>query len=142
MIRPITIRRARTASAAVAAVGLLAACGGDSGGSAERFCGEIDVNRAALTSPDLRFTDDVEELLVLYRSIGELAPLAIEEEWSQLIVNYETASTVVPGDPASMQLVVVTALESEAAAARVGEWLMQNCGVDLGPLATLVDHSS
>jgi hypothetical protein len=142
MIRPITLRRLCTASLVLAATGLIAACGSDSAGNAERFCGEIEVNRAALTSPDLRFTDDVEVLLELYRSIGELAPLAIEEEWDQLIVNYETASTVVPGDPESMQLVVVTALESEAAAARVGEWLTQNCGVDLGPLATLVDHSS
>lgn len=142
MIRPITIRPVRAAALALTATAFLAACGGDGGGNAERFCGEIDVNKAALTSPDLRFIDDVEELLDLYRSIGELAPLAIEDEWNQLIVNYETASTVVPDDPASVQLAVVSALESESAAARVGEWLEQNCGVDLGPLATLVDHSS
>ena len=44
------------------------------------------------------FEDDIEPLLELYRDIAELAPLAIEPEWDQLVTAYETAATVVPGD--------------------------------------------
>ncbi len=56
-------------------------------------------NKDALTNPTLTYADDIEPLLDLYRTIGELAPLAVERDWNQLVTAYETASTVVPGDP-------------------------------------------
>lgn len=122
----------------IAAVVAASACGGESGGDAERFCGEVDTNKAALTNPQLEFADDIEPYIELYRSIGEVAPLSIEAEWNQLISNYETVSTVIPGDTDSEQAAVVSALQSEEAAAAVSSWLAANCAVDLGPLATLV----
>jgi hypothetical protein len=116
----------------------LVACSTDKeGGDAERFCGEIAANQAQLTSPDLATSADIEPLLDLYRTIGDLAPLAIEPEWDQLILNYETASTVVPGDDQSMQTAVAMALQSEQAGARVKQWLVDNCALDIGPVATL-----
>lgn len=120
---------------------VLAGCGDDDAGSAERFCGEIDVHAAELTTPDLQYSDDIEPLLELYREIGELAPLAIEEEWRQLITNYETASTVVPDDEESLQRAVAVAYQSERAAAAVSEWLRDNCAVELGPVATIAPSS-
>ena len=113
-------RVARAAIALSIAVSAPAACGDDDGGDAGRFCGEIDANRVALTQPSIAFSDDIEPFLDLYRSIGELAPLAIEREWDQLVLSYETASTVVLGDPESEELVVATALQSERSAAAVG----------------------
>ena len=130
------------AFAAATAIAVSAsACGGDSGGGdAERFCGEIDANRTSLTQPTLRSVEDVEPLLDLYRRIGDLAPLAVEDDWDQLTLNYETASTVVPGDAESLQRAVATAYESEQSAAAVDRWLRTNCGIDLGPMTTLVAH--
>jgi hypothetical protein len=137
-------RGARRAARACLLIGALAAvavaCGDERGGDAERFCGEVDANKAALTDPQLEFADDIEPYIDLYRSIGEVAPLSIEAEWNQLIVNYETVSTVVLGDTESEQTAVVSALQSEKAAATVSSWLAENCAVDLGPLATLVEH--
>ena len=134
-----TIRRLAVVACGAAA---LVACGDDGdGGDASRFCGEIEANRDRLVEPGLTFSDDVEPLLELYRSIGEFAPLAIEQEWDQLVVNYETASTVVPGDSESEQLAVATALQSEESAATVSRWLRDNCGIDLGPVATVVPQS-
>jgi hypothetical protein len=138
-------RVGRTSTRAVLVAGLAtiaAACGGDSGGDAERFCGEVDANKAELVSPNLEFADDIEPYIDLYREIGEYAPLAIEPEWNQLIANYETVSTVIPGDTESEQAAVVSALQSEKAAAAVSSWLADNCAVDLGPLATLVAHDN
>ncbi len=126
----------------LAVVATVASCGGESGGNAERFCGEVDENKAALTSPRLEFADDIEPYIDLYRSIGAFTPLAIETEWNQLIANYETVSTVVVGDAESEQAAVVSALQTEQAAAAVSSWLATNCAVDLGPLATLVAHDS
>ena len=134
----LTARRAALAAALV--VGLAACGSGDSAGDPERFCGEIEVHRTQLVDPDLAYADDIEPLLALYRRIGDYAPLAIEAEWDQLIVNYETASTVVPGDDDSLQRVVASAYQSEQAAAAVNDWLVSNCALDLGPLSTIVAH--
>jgi hypothetical protein len=128
------------------AVPLLAAlatgCADDGATNAERFCGEIEVNQEALFRPELTTAADVEPLLQLYRDIGEFAPLAIEAEWEQLVVNYETASTVVPGDDASLQEVAAQAFQSEQAAATVKRWLEDNCALDIGPVATIVEQGS
>lgn len=118
--------------------GLLVACGNDAPtADAARFCGEIEANQSELTAPDLEISADVERLLELYRRVGDFAPLAIEQEWDQLTLNYETASTVVPEDEASVQAAVVVALQSEQAASRVKQWLVDNCALDIGPVATL-----
>lgn len=135
---PITSRRTcRTTLVLLAAV-VVGACGSDDAGNAERFCGEISVRAAELTQPDLTFADDIEPLLDLYRDIGELAPLAIETEWDQLVAAYETASTVVPGDPESEQRALAAIFSTEQSAAAVDDWLERNCAVDLGPVFTIV----
>jgi hypothetical protein len=130
----------RRALAVLVTVGALTACGNDEGASAERFCGEIAANKDALTAPSLEFSDDVEPLLDLYREIGDLAPLGIEQEWRQLVTAYETASTMVLDDPASEQAAVAAIYSSEESAAKVDAWLRANCAVDLGPIVTLVPH--
>jgi hypothetical protein len=138
---PRSPRRARALIvAAPVAVFALSACG-ESGGSAERFCGEIAANVEALTNPQLVYSDDIEPLLELYRDIGELAPLAVEEDWNQLVSSYETASTVVVGDQASEQEALAAIYSSEESAALVDQWLRANCGVEIGPVATIVSHT-
>src|SRR5690606_33471459 len=74
--------------------------------------------------------------LEFYRLMGQLAPLAITEEWAELVRAMETASTVVPGDPASEQLAAMTAYSVEPSAYRVKKWLLDNCGLDL-PITTI-----
>lgn len=145
--RPITVQQCNrmfrrsplfTASAAIFAAGLMTACGGNGAGDAEKFCGQVQANAAALTQPNLQYSEDIEPLLNLYRSIGELAPLAIEPEWDQLTTAYETASTVVPGDPESEQAALAVIFSTEKSAAAIDRWLEANCAVDIGPVFTIV----
>lgn len=118
-----------------ALLGVLAGCGGGAG-DAEQFCGDVSANvEAMLTPPDS--AGEIDDFVGLYRRLGETAPLAIDEEWAALVLNYETASTVEPGDPESVQRVVTHALRTEEAALRVREWLLANCEVDLGDVATI-----
>jgi hypothetical protein len=127
-------------SAVLVAAGALASltgCG-DEAPSAERFCGEIAANRDALTNPQLVYTDDIEPLLDLYRDIAALAPLAVEDDWNQILTAYETASTVVVGDEESEQEALTAIYSSERSAATVEAWLMANCAVDIGPVFTIV----
>jgi hypothetical protein len=116
----------------------VAACGGESAGDAERFCGEVASSAEWILSPDLAHEEDVDELLDRYRSIGRFAPLAVEEEWERLVSAYETASTVVLDDADSEQVMLTAIYSSEESAAAIAEWLMANCAVDIGPVATIV----
>jgi hypothetical protein len=120
------------------AVTLVGCTGGDDAGSAERFCGEIQVHAEQLTQPNLQFEDDIQPFLDLYREIAELAPLSIEPEWDQLISAYETASTVVPGDPESEQTALAAIYSTEKSAAAIDRWLEKTCAVDIGPVFTIV----
>lgn len=125
-------------AASVASVLVLAACGGDTSTNAERFCGEIEANSAELFSPEIDSATEIGPLLDLYRTIGRFAPLSIEADWDQLVLNYETADTVVPGDPESVQAATAQAYQSEKSAAAVKGWLIDNCALDIGPVATIV----
>lgn len=124
------------AAVAVALVG--AGCGGDDDveSDAELFCGEAAAQRDLIVAPPLGSDAEVDATLDFYRLMGELAPEAIAEEWSDLVVNLETASTIVPGDPDSEQLVAMTAYATEPSAFAVKTWLLENCGVDI-PITTI-----
>jgi hypothetical protein len=86
--------------------------------------------------------DEIGEFVDLHRDIGRAAPLAIEQEWDDLVVNYETASTVEPGDPESVQRVVETALRTERSVVTVRDWVAEHCEVDLGAVTTMSPPST
>jgi len=123
------------AGVVLAAAALTAGCSQDDG-DADQFCSQVVANQdAILTAPAT--TADIDDFLSLYRRIGEVAPLPIEAEWDALVRNYETASTVEPGDPESVQRVVAQAVRTERSAHEVHDWLLANCDVDLGDVATI-----
>lgn len=104
---------------------------------AERFCGEAVEQRDLIVDPPLGTEAELVATLDFYRLMGELAPLGIAEEWNRLVIAMETASTVVPGDRESEQLVAMTAYATEPAAFAVATWLRDNCGVEI-PITTIV----
>lgn len=117
----------------------LTACGGDDGvqSDAERFCNEATTQRNTILAPPLSTEAELTATLDFYRLMGQLAPIAIAEQWNDLVVNLETAITVVPGDPASEQRVAVQAYATERSAYEVAIWLKKNCNLDLGPITTI-----
>ncbi|CAN5771289.1 hypothetical protein BH20ACT4_BH20ACT4_11320 [soil metagenome] len=123
--------------AALAAVG--GACGGDAAtANAEKFCAEVDVNKLAITAPKLRTEGDVMAFVDLHRRLGELAPLAIAQEWNDVTSNYETAATIDPDDPQSVERSKSKAYATERSAVIVRDWLRATCRVNLGPVTTIV----
>lgn len=135
-------RRSHVLVSACVILGLTACGGGSDAGDAERFCSEVAKNKTALIDPDLTAADNPDEaidaLLDEYRRIGEFAPLSIEVEWDQLVAGYEAAAEVIPGDTESEQEALLVIYGSEEAAVAIAAWLKTNCGVKLGPLATIV----
>jgi hypothetical protein len=134
LARPRFVRAALTAACGTA---LFAACGGDGGPDAAAFCEELRADSASVVNPPLATEADVAATLERYRDLGELAPEGVAEEWSALVLNLETASTVVPSDPESVQRAVAQAYATERSAVVVRDWLLDNCGIDLGPVTTI-----
>lgn len=128
------MRTAFIASSITTLALLAASCGGSDGAvdsDAERFCGEAIAQKTAIVSPPLSTEAELVATLDFYRLMGQLAPIAIAEEWNDLVVNLETASTVVPGDAESEQQVALTAFATERSAFDVATWLGDNCGLDI-----------
>ncbi|MDW3216631.1 MAG: hypothetical protein R8G01_21750 [Ilumatobacteraceae bacterium] len=108
---------------------------------AERFCGEAIENRNSLVAPPLTTDAEIDATLEFYELMGQLAPVAIADEWNDVLISLETASTLVPGDPESEQLVAKTAYATEPSAFAVKEWLFDNCRLDI-PITTIAPQAA
>src|SRR5215212_370296 len=116
---------------------VLAACGDDGvDADAERFCGEARDRRDTIVAPPMATQTELEASLEFFRLMGELAPLEITQQWNDLVVAMETASTVVPGDADSEQRAAIQAYATERSAYEVATWLKRYCAVDI-PLTTI-----
>ena len=109
-----------------------AACGKDGGNTGEGYCTAIAENLEVLNSPDIDTADDIFATLSVYREVTAAAPVAIEPEWEQVLAGIETASTVDPDDPDSVQLAADTARRSKSAATRVQQYTQQLCALSIG----------
>jgi hypothetical protein len=117
------------------------ACGGDGVQSnAERFCGEAAAQRDMIIAPPMATEAELAATLDFYRLMGQLAPVAIADQWNDIVHTMETASTVVPGDPSSEQQVALQAYATERSAYEVSVWLHENCGVDI-PITTIAPQA-
>ena len=138
------VQRRRLGSVATVvgfAVTTLSACGEATPvPDAAAFCEELRNNRSAIIEARIDTDLELTATLELYRRLQTLAPLAVAQEWSNVLQAIETANTVVPSDPDSIQRIAAAAYQSESSALTIHEWAMASCDVDLGPVTTLVPH--
>lgn len=127
------------AGALVPIAAVMASCGDDGPGDTARFCSEVQEHLPTLTARPETLAD-VDAFVALYRDIGDVAPLSIEAHWEALTRNYETASTVDPSDPASLEAARAQAFATEESAVAVRDFLLTQCNVDMGPISTIVPH--
>lgn len=130
---------ARTTTLAAALVALAfgtVACGGDADQRSEsNYCTQVGNHLTDLNSPAITADADIDRVVAAWRTVSEAAPIAVQAEWESMVANLETAITVDPNDPASMQLVADTARKSEPAANRVISYTQQRCGALIGSVA-------
>lgn len=130
---------ARTTTLAAALVALAfgtVACGGDADQRSEsNYCTQVGNHLTDLNSPAITADGDIDRVVAAWRTVSEAAPIAVQAEWESMVANLETAITVDPNDPASMQLVADTARKSEPAANRVISYTQQRCGALIGSVA-------
>ncbi|MDO8362334.1 MAG: hypothetical protein Q7V88_05520 [Actinomycetota bacterium] len=131
------------------ALGLLSlsACGDDDPDqrSESNYCTQVGNHLAEINSPAIATSADIERTIAAWKAVAASAPLAVEAEWYTMVANLETASTVDPDDPASMQLVADSARASEPAANLVITYTRQKCGANIGapaPPTTAVSETA
>jgi len=110
----------------------VAACGGDDLSPTQAYCTAVRANLTALESPTISTAEQIETALEMYRSITDRAPIAVQPEWQTVVASLETAATVDPKDPASVQRAADTARRSQPAATRIQQYTQQTCGIDIG----------
>ena len=117
---------------AVVAALVVAACDDDSAGDTEQFCDDVAENVEGLRLEPAT-ADEVEDLIDLWREVGDGAPLAIEAEWDAHADNLELAWT-----SDDQQEVVASAFAAEQSNVAIAAWLADTCGIDFGPVTTIV----
>lgn len=132
------------------AVAVLGGCGlvlagcnrASDAGDTAAFCADVEPNVEMIARPVIDSPQAIQAVIDLHRQLGDEAPLSIEADWTALVTNYETAATVNPNDPASVQRMYAQAYATEEAATSVHTWLAEHCGLDLGPITTIVPHGA
>ena len=114
----------------------IVACGDNANQRSEaNYCTQVGNHLSALNTPVIGEGGDIDKVIDAWRAVSASAPLAVQAEWVTVVAALETAITVDPNDPASMQLVADTARESEPAATRVISYTQQRCGALIGSVA-------
>jgi hypothetical protein len=135
--RPATLlARAAVITSVVAALVVLGACADDGGGDTERFCGLVQENVEALRA-EPQTPEEIESLIDLWTEIGEDAPLAIEPDWQAHVLNFETAWTGTDEEE-----IYARVYATERSSVAVVDWLRTNCGIDFGPVTTIVPQTT
>jgi hypothetical protein len=116
----------------VAAALAMVSCDDDGAGDAEQFCDDVAENVEGLRIEPATAAE-VEDLIDLWREVGEGAPLAIESEWDAHADNLELAWT-----SDDQQEVVAGTFAAEQSNVAIAAWLRDTCGIDFGPVTTIV----
>lgn len=129
------------AATPVAVLFVLAACS-EPETSGGQFCASLSESMPVLAGK-VESALDIETLVETYTTLDERTPLAIEESWSQLTLLVQTAATVAPDDPESVQAVADVAYATERSARDVATWVQATCGFSMpamegieGPVTT------
>ena len=128
---------------ALTLVAIGAACGGgNSNSDPVAFCDALSASLDLVRNPVITTEAEIDQTLLTYRRLGDLAPLDIADDWAVLVTNVETAAAVVPNDRDSIQRAVQQAYASERSAVAVARWVNDRCGYDMGPVTTIAPHDT
>jgi hypothetical protein len=121
------------------ASGAIAACSSDAPTATDaRYCAAISANLDQLNAPSIVDAAGIEATSTLYRSITDVAPLAVQKEWETMTSVLAAAATTDAKDPAAVQKIADLARSSQHAATAIADYTSKVCGVTLAtPTTTL-----
>jgi hypothetical protein len=123
----------------VTTCGAIAACSSDAPTATDaRYCATISANLDQLNAPSIVDTVGIEATSTLYRTITDIAPLAVQKEWETMTSVLAAAATADAKDPAAVQKIADMARSSQHAATAIADYTTKVCGVTLAaPTTTL-----
>ncbi|MFZ9630388.1 MAG: hypothetical protein ACO3C1_13685 [Ilumatobacteraceae bacterium] len=135
-----TTRRtvAHALTAATAVVALTSCVGGAPERSESAYCTAVGDHLAELNATSFADAVEVERMLAVWRSVGEVAPIAVEPEWRTVIAAMEAAAEVTPGDAQSVKDAADTLRRAQPSADRLIDYTFKVCGAVIGPTAPVV----
>ncbi|MGZ4672971.1 MAG: hypothetical protein ACXV8L_10505 [Ilumatobacteraceae bacterium] len=116
---------------AVAGCCAVTACSSKGPATAGQYCATVAGSLQQLNNPAIVDAAGIEATTQLYRSITSVAPLAVQKEWETMTSNVETAATVDPTDPASVQRLADMTRSSQQAASTISDYTAKVCGVTI-----------
>jgi hypothetical protein len=142
VLAPVTVgarRRNALAGGLALAIGLVLGACGDEPTRTEQFCDRLREDQGVLAAIPPT-PDGLEQVVEAYRSVEEVAPLAIEEDWTVISSLVAAAAAVDPADPAAVERVRTDAFAATQAVQRVTVFARETCGVSLDgvPVPTTV----
>lgn len=114
---------------ACAAAMTLAACSTPAR-TATNFCRQLQQELPEIAQPTAT-PAEVSDLVKRYERLGDLAPLAIEDDWTALTNLVKAAAEVDAADPASVQAVADLSYATQKSATATATWVRETCGVDI-----------
>ena len=127
---------------ALGSLGLAACNRGGRGGDTASFCADVDHNVDYLRFADFQNLDQVDTIIDLYTKIGDNAPLEIEPDWDAIVLELRTVRDTDLTDADAVEEMYARIYVTERSYLAVVDWLQVNCGVDLGPVVTIVSHDA
>lgn len=112
-----------------AALLTLTACG-EPARTATNFCRQLQLELPEIAQPTAT-PAEVTALVARYERLGDVAPLAIEEDWNALTNLVKAAANVDAADPASVQAVADLSYATQKSATAAAVWVRETCGVDI-----------
>ncbi len=129
-------------SVALGALGLAACDRGGRAGDTASFCADVDDNIDYLRFADFQNLDQVDTIIDLYTKIGKNAPLEIEADWDAIVLELRTVRDTDLTDADAVEEMYGRIFATEPSYVTVVDWLHDHCGVDLGPVVTIVAHGT
>lgn len=129
----VQMRRARgilATTIAFAAIGSVAACGGDPR-SVASFCQRLRREGTALTD-----VSDPAGLAAHYRELEAYVPLQIKDQWHEVTVLLERVTSFDPKNDAEVQAVLAESLQAKTSIEALAAWADVKCKVTLGKPVT------
>jgi hypothetical protein len=125
-------RRLRRGGALAMIVAVSAACGDDAP-RAERFCDRLHDDQSVLSSVPPT-PEGLDQVVDAYRDAGEVAPLAVEDDWAVITALIEAAAEADPQDPVAIEQVRTEAVAATQSIERITAYAAETCGLDFSGL--------
>lgn len=118
----------------------LAGCSSGKVHDAGVYCAALRDDEASIGAP-ITAEPEIAQRIELFRQLQSKAPLAVEDQWKEVVDLLQAAATVDLTDKAAVAALSDKAFSTTKAAAKIGDHAQKVCGIALPPIGLPVPPS-